>query len=576
MADRLGWIRSGQHGVHLWTTRVSEHEAHEEPVALTVGKRRGAGGVERILGGEHEEGFGQGASDAVHAHLALLHRLEECGLGPRRGPIELVGHEDVGEHRSGSKPGFVPSGPSTVAPTTSPGSRSAVHWRRWNWSPSAPARALARVVLPSPGWSSTRRWPPPARQATARRMVEGVVATTAATASPGQRTWRWPRSRPGGGHLLIRLGHRGLLFSSARCPPPRPCEQVQHPPTGTRIGQPTGSDASDGTGRRCPWFPYPPGGRPERLSAWPARGSDRFATTWPPLSRWPGLADSAGGTIAPDLLAPALGYSGTNNGAYLSRVASARLFGVVTGRGPRLELTERGRQILAGVSLIRRLARREAFLAVPLFRAVADAAESRAGRLPDDLARLAGRRVRGGGGQGPIGSRPAGRVCRSSGADSTMEGETPAHDLVTDFTPVDNRASIVRVPQLGWRRGTVAHRGRTVAMAEDGLWLDEEPDRGSNEAPAWRRAGSRRPAAAVLVVVAVPVALVAGGSTSKPTAAHTSGSIPKSGTARLSTRCCLRSVPPLTAAASTSPMPSPAPLPRAPHRRRRRRPSARR
>ncbi len=51
------------------------------------------------------------------------------------------------------------------------------------------------------------------------------------------------------------------------------------------------------------------------------------------------LADSAGGSIAPDLLAPALGYSGTNNGAYLSRVASARLFGVVTGRGGRLELT---------------------------------------------------------------------------------------------------------------------------------------------------------------------------------------------------------------------------------------------
>ena len=110
MADRLGWIRSGQHGVHLWTTRVSEHEAHEEPVALTVGKRRGARGVERILGGEHEEGFGQRASDAVHAHLALLHRLEECGLGPRRGPVELVGHEDVGEHRSGPKPGFAPVG----------------------------------------------------------------------------------------------------------------------------------------------------------------------------------------------------------------------------------------------------------------------------------------------------------------------------------------------------------------------------------------------------------------------------------------------------------------------------------
>ncbi len=29
-------------------------------------------------------------------------------------------------------------------------------------------------------------------------------------------------------------------------------------------------------------------GRPERLSTWPVRGSDRFGTTWPPPSRWPG------------------------------------------------------------------------------------------------------------------------------------------------------------------------------------------------------------------------------------------------------------------------------------------------
>jgi len=41
----------------------------------------------------------------------------------------------------------------------------------------------------------------------------------------------------------------------------------------------------------------------------------------------------AGGTIAPDLLAAGLGYSGTNNGTYLTRVANARLFGLVAAGG---------------------------------------------------------------------------------------------------------------------------------------------------------------------------------------------------------------------------------------------------
>ena len=97
------------------------------------------------------------------------------------------------------------------------------------------------------------------------------------------------------------------------------------------------------------------------------------------------LADSAGGSIGPDLLAPALGYRGTNSGAYLSRVASARLFGVVEGRGSRLQLTDRGHLILAGDEREASRARRDAFLAVPLFAAVHDAVASTGGVLPDDL-----------------------------------------------------------------------------------------------------------------------------------------------------------------------------------------------
>jgi hypothetical protein len=47
--------------------------------------------------------MGQGVGLAVHAHLLLLHRLQERGLGPRRSPVELVDEDDVGEHRSGTE-----------------------------------------------------------------------------------------------------------------------------------------------------------------------------------------------------------------------------------------------------------------------------------------------------------------------------------------------------------------------------------------------------------------------------------------------------------------------------------------
>ncbi len=66
-------------------------------------------------------------------------------------------------------------------------------------------------------------------------------------------------------------------------------------------------------------------------------------------------------------------------------------------------------------------------------------------------------------------------------------------------------------------------------MGEDGLWLDEEPDHGSERPRTWRRAGIAAVAAVMLVVVAVPVALVAGGSTPKPTASHTPGTHPRLG-----------------------------------------------
>ncbi len=205
------------------------------------------------------------------------------------------------------------------------------------------------------------------------------------------------------------------------------------------------------------------------------------------------MAESAGGTIAPDLLAPALGYSGTNNGAYLSRIASARLFGVITGRGARIELTDRGRQILAGREPESSRSRREAFLAVPLFRAVADATGSGDGFLPEDLARWL---IDDFGEPHDKARSAADQLVASAGQAwlirRSAEGKLQLTIALTKFTPVDNTPSLFRIPQVMWRRGTRSSVGGAVAMAEDGLWLDEEHPAGPRAAPVVAPCGRRR------------------------------------------------------------------------------------
>jgi hypothetical protein len=242
------------------------------------------------------------------------------------------------------------------------------------------------------------------------------------------------------------------------------------------------------------------------------------------------LADAAGGAIGPDLLAPALGYSGTNNGAYLSRVASARLFGLVSGRGPRLELTERGRQILGGVEPGSSVSRRDAFLAVPLFRAVADATGSRAGVLPDDLSRWLVDEF----GEMEGKARSVADVLVASAGQAhllrrTSDGKIQLTASPTNFTSVDNLPSLFRRPRVSLQRGARSSHGEDGTMAEDGIWLDEEHDGTTLRPPVWRRAGVVAAAAVVLIIVAVPVALVADGSSPRLAAVHNRASHPQVG-----------------------------------------------
>ena len=93
-----------------------------------------------------------------------------------------------------------------------------------------------------------------------------------------------------------------------------------------------------------------------------------------------------GGRTDTDTLASALSYSGVRNGAFLSRLANARLFGLVAGRSGQVVLTERGRRCLSADPAVHRVALAEACWAVPLFRRVLEDASGMGLGDVDELA----------------------------------------------------------------------------------------------------------------------------------------------------------------------------------------------
>jgi hypothetical protein len=56
--------------------------------------------LRRVLRGQHEERPGQFPLLALDGHLRLLHHLEQRRLRARRGAVDLVGQEHVGEDRA--------------------------------------------------------------------------------------------------------------------------------------------------------------------------------------------------------------------------------------------------------------------------------------------------------------------------------------------------------------------------------------------------------------------------------------------------------------------------------------------
>ena len=77
-----------------------DDELHQEAVQLRLGQPVGALVLHRVLRRRDEERLRQRARRAFDGDLPFLHRLEQCGLRLRRGAVDLVGEQQVGEHRA--------------------------------------------------------------------------------------------------------------------------------------------------------------------------------------------------------------------------------------------------------------------------------------------------------------------------------------------------------------------------------------------------------------------------------------------------------------------------------------------
>ena len=80
--------------------RIAHQHLDHEPVQLRLGQRIGALELDGVLGREDGEALGQRVRRAVHGHPALLHRLEQRGLGLGGRTVDLVAQDQVAEDRS--------------------------------------------------------------------------------------------------------------------------------------------------------------------------------------------------------------------------------------------------------------------------------------------------------------------------------------------------------------------------------------------------------------------------------------------------------------------------------------------
>ena len=158
--------------------------AEHEPVELGLGQLERPALLDRVLGGDHQERRRQLERLVADRDAALLHRFEQGALDLGRGPVDLVGQQQVGEDRPLVDAEVV--GPlvedlraDDVGGEQVDGELDAGEsGGRSSWRGPRPASVLASPGTP---WSS--RWPPVNRAIRSRSTTTSWPTTTVPTRS---------------------------------------------------------------------------------------------------------------------------------------------------------------------------------------------------------------------------------------------------------------------------------------------------------------------------------------------------------------------------------------------------------
>ena len=105
LAGKLGRLErlALQQGPLRFPGRKAQVQAHQEAIQLGFGQGRGAALVEAVLGGDHQEGLRQRVADAIDAHPAVGHGLQQGALGAGAGPVDFIGQQHLAEQGTGVK-----------------------------------------------------------------------------------------------------------------------------------------------------------------------------------------------------------------------------------------------------------------------------------------------------------------------------------------------------------------------------------------------------------------------------------------------------------------------------------------
>ncbi|HEY1733461.1 MAG TPA: hypothetical protein VGG23_03360, partial [Acidimicrobiales bacterium] len=248
------------------------------------------------------------------------------------------------------------------------------------------------------------------------------------------------------------------------------------------------------------------------------------------------------------MVAEALGYRGTNNGAFHARMASARLFGLVAGRGDRVVLTERGLAATADGPATP-AALQAAFRSVPLYASVAAALVGRPVPETTVLGALLVEQFAEKPGRAP---GVAARLLASAAQAGLVAGHGDKAQLtmvVVESDPLASRTSNLVIPQVLLPKPPVAgdHRLRRQARREGGavvardgwdddgrtddggLWLEDGDTPTRTKRKGYRVAAFVAAGATCVAAVGVPVGLVladsgGGSAVAMPPGHHQTGS----------------------------------------------------